>query len=234
MGYGLLYIVAAPIGNIEDITLRSLRILREEVSLVYCEDTRQTGKLLSAHNISVKMRSLHAHSSNERIAEACAALLRGENLAYLTDAGTPGLSDPGSKLVAEARSKGISVVPLPGPSALTALVSAAGFPEKNVIFAGFLSKKPGRRVHELEKLREFEGIIVLYESPHRIKKLLADISAVFPESGLVIGREMSKRFEEFITGTAIELFQNAGSITEKGEFALAVCNSKPVKSARPT
>ncbi|MCL1910663.1 MAG: 16S rRNA (cytidine(1402)-2'-O)-methyltransferase [Leptospirales bacterium] len=232
MQAGQLYIVAAPIGNTEDITLRALRVLKEEVALIYCEDTRHTGKLLAAHNIPLKMRSLHAHSSDERIAEACAAILAGKNIAYLTDAGTPGLSDPGSRLVAQARSAGIRVVPLPGPSALTALVSVSGFPEKNVFFAGFLSKKPGKRIHELEKLREFPGIIVLYESPHRVQKLLAAINEVFPENQLIIGREMSKRFEEFITGTASELSQKTDSITEKGEFSLAIYNPKPPKLLR--
>ena len=227
-----LYIAASPIGNIEDITLRALRILKEEVSIIYCEDTRHTGKLLEAHNIPLKMRSLHAHSSDERVAEACAALLAGQNIAYLTDAGTPGLSDPGSKLVSQARSAGIKVIPLPGPSALTALVSVSGFPEKNVLFAGFLSKKPGKRVHELEKLREFPGIIVLYESPHRIQKLLEAISGVFPENPLIIGREMSKRFEEFITGTASELSQKTNLVTKKGEFSLAIYNPKPHKLSK--
>jgi len=232
MQAGQLYIVAAPIGNTEDITLRALRILREEISLVYCEDTRHTGKLLNAHNIPLKMKSLHSHSSDERIAEACAAILAGQNIAYLTDAGTPGLSDPGSKLVAHARSAGIQIIPLPGPSALTALVSVSGFSEKNILFAGFLSKKPGKRIHELEKLREFSGIIVLYESPHRIQKLLAAINEVFPENPLIIGREMSKNFEEFITGVASELSQKTGLITEKGEFSLAIYNPKPFKSPK--
>ena len=232
MQTGQLYIIAAPIGNPEDITIRALRVLKEEVSLIYCEDTRHTGKLLKAHGIPLKMKSLHSHSSNERIAEACAAVLAGQNIAYLTDAGTPGLSDPGSKLVAQARSIGIRIVPLPGPSALTTLVSVSGFPEKNVLFAGFLSKKPGKRVHELEKLREFQGIIVLYESPHRIQKLLAAINEVFPENPLIIGREMSKHFEEFITGTASELSQKTGIITEKGEFSIAICNSKSKKTSK--
>ena len=232
MQVGQLYIVAAPIGNTEDITLRALRILKEEVSLIYCEDTRHTGKLLEAHGIPLKMKSLHSHSSNERIAEACAAILAGQNIAYLTDAGTPGLSDPGNKLVAHARSVGIQVIPLPGPSALATLISVSGFPEKNVLFAGFLSKKPGKRIHELEKLREFYGIIVLYESPHRIQKLLAAISEVFPENPLIIGREMSKRFEEFITGTASELSQKTGLVTEKGEFSLAIYNPKSSKLSK--
>lgn len=213
-----------PIGNIEDITLRALRILREEADLVYCEDTRQSRKLLDAYDINLPARSLHAHSPAGRIEEACRELLDGKNIVYMTDAGTPGLSDPGSRLAAAARARNIPVVPLPGASALAALVSAAGFPEKAVIFAGFLSKKPGRRIHELEKLREFPGIIIIYESPYRIRKLIEAIAQVFPESSVVIGREMTKHFEEFISGTGTELLARIETVTEKGEFAVAVHN----------
>lgn len=224
MESGILYIIASPIGNIEDITLRAVRILREEVSLVYCEDTRQTRKLLDAYEVKARTKSIHAHSSDRKIEEACEELKSGQNIAYLTDAGTPGLSDPGSRLVQEARKQGIAVQPLPGPSALAALVSVAGFPEKNIIFGGFISKKPGRRIHELEKLREFEGIIVIYESPYRIKKLIDAVSQVFPDSQVIIGREMTKHFEEFITGTASEIHSRADSIQEKGEFSIAILN----------
>ena len=226
MNTGTLYIVATPIGNIEDITIRALRILKEEVSLVYCEDTRNSRKLLDAFNISVQTKSLHAHSADAKIAEACTELLNGKNIAYITDAGTPGLSDPGSKLVMQARGKDIPIVPLPGPSALATLVSVAGFPEKNIIFAGFLSKKPGKRIHELEKLAEFPGIIVVYESPYRIKKLLEAINEVFPNNQITIGREMTKYFEEFITGTANEILNNKNKLTEKGEFAVAIFNGE--------
>ena len=232
MQAGQLYIVAAPIGNTEDITLRALRVLKEEVALIYCEDTRHTGKLLAAHNIPLKMRSLHAHSSDERIAEACAAILAGKNIAYLTDAGTPGLSDPGSRLVAQARSAGIRVVPLPGPSALTALVSVSGFPEKNVFFAGFLSKKPGTRINELKKLSEFEGIIVLYESPYRMHKLILAIAEVFPNKEIVIGREMTKLFEEIIRGRAEQISAELSVIKEKGEFSIAIFNIKSNKKVK--
>jgi 16S rRNA (cytidine1402-2'-O)-methyltransferase len=126
--------------------------------------------------------------------------------------------------VQEARRRGIPVIPLPGPSALAALVSVAGFPEKNIIFGGFLSKKPGKRIHELERLREFSGIIIVYESPYRIRKLIEAIKEVFPDRPVIIGREMTKRFEEYITGTATEIFERRESITEKGEFSIAIHN----------
>jgi 16S rRNA (cytidine1402-2'-O)-methyltransferase len=224
METGTLYIIATPIGNMEDITMRAVRILKEEIETVYCEDTRQSRKLLEAYGVSVSARSLHAHSSDARIAEACDELLNGRTIGYLTDSGTPSLSDPGSRLVQEARRRGIPVIPLPGPSALAALVSVAGFPEKNIIFGGFLSKKPGKRIHELERLREFSGIIIVYESPYRIRKLIEAIKEVFPDRPVIIGREMTKRFEEYITGTATEIFERRESITEKGEFSIAIHN----------
>lgn len=224
MASGILYVIATPIGNMEDITLRALRILREKVSAVYCEDTRQSRRLLSAYGINIQTKSLHAHSDEQRIEEACMDLLAGKSIGYMTDAGTPAVSDPGSRLVKAARDRGITVVPVPGASAVTALVSASGFSETNIVFAGFLSKKPGKRLNELKKLSAFPGIIVLYESPYRIKKLIEAIASIFPDSQILLGREMTKRFEEFISGTASELLLNIDSITEKGEFAVAVWN----------
>ena len=224
MEKGTLYIIATPIGNLEDITLRALRILREDISRVFCEDTRRSRILLNNYGISLPALSLHSHSPAKRIESALAHLLKGENVAYMTDSGTPGLSDPGSALVAGAHQNGIPVVPVPGPSALGAILSVAGFPEKNVLFGGFLSKKEGKRVRELESFRNFRGIIVVYESPYRITKLLADIGSVFPDSDIVIGREMTKRYEEYLRGKASDLAGGIGGITEKGEFTVAIHN----------
>lgn len=221
---GRLYVIATPIGNLEDITLRALRVLREEVSFVYCEDTRQTRKLLNHYGIGLSTLSLHAHSSDERIAGAISRLHEGTSIAYVTDSGTPALSDPGSRLVAMAGEHGIETIPIPGPSALAAIVSVAGFPEKAVIFAGFLSKKDGRRKRELESLRGQRGIIVLYESPHRIGRLLAAAADVFPEEKAIIGREMTKIHEEFLRGTVKELAERSDTITAKGEFTVAIWN----------
>ncbi|MCU0845233.1 MAG: 16S rRNA (cytidine(1402)-2'-O)-methyltransferase [Spirochaetes bacterium] len=221
---GTLYIIASPIGNLEDITLRALRILKEEVSYVYCEDTRQTRKLLNHYGVSISTLSLHAHSSDERIAGAISRMHEGASIGYLTDSGTPAVSDPGSRLVAMAREHGIDIVPVPGPSALSAIVSVAGYPEKSVFFTGFLSKKDGRRRRELEELRQHRGIIVIYESPHRIGRLLAALTEVFPEEKMLIGREMTKIHEEFLSGTVKDMADRSDSITAKGEFTVAIWN----------
>ncbi|PKL35527.1 MAG: 16S rRNA (cytidine(1402)-2'-O)-methyltransferase [Spirochaetae bacterium HGW-Spirochaetae-1] len=225
MAEGTLYIIGTPIGNIEDITLRALKILKESINIIYCEDTRQSKKLLMAYDIHIPLRSLHAHSSPARIEEVCSELKKGNNIAYLTDSGTPALSDPGSMLVRKAREYGIAIIPLPGPSALATIISVAGFPEKNIIFGGFLSKKPGKRIHELEKLREFPGIIIIYESPYRIKKLLPALYQVFPGKEVLIGREMTKVYEEFISGTLTGEDAGLDSVKEKGEFTVAVFNN---------
>jgi len=213
----------------EDITYRAVKILNT-VDAIYCEDTRQTKKLLDHYEIKVKIYSLHSHSHDSKIFSICDKLISGLNIAYLTDCGTPALSDPGSKLVKIAAEKNIPISPIPGPSALTSLVSVSGFIEKNILFAGFLSKKPGKRINELTKLSEFEGIIVLYESPHRIHKLISAIAQVFPNKEIVIAREMTKLFEEFIRGEALQFANTLSAIKEKGEFSIAIFNKKNNKN----
>lgn len=225
MKSGTLYIVATPIGNLEDITLRALRVLGTEVQYVYCEDTRQTRKLLGHFHIGIPALPLHAHSSEKSLQGAIERLKTGSSIAYLTDSGTPAVSDPASLLVNRARAAGVSVVPVPGPSALTALVSVCGFPPAPVHFAGFLSRREGRRRRELELLRELRAIIVIYESPHRIKKLLKSLNEVFPRADMVIGREMTKVYEEFIHGTVGEIYEKPDIPVQKGEFTVAVYSS---------
>ncbi len=222
---GTLYIVASPIGNYEDITLRALRILKEEVDIIYCEDTRQTGNLLSKLNFKKPLRSLHAHSDEKKISQLIDELKNKKNIAYMTDCGTPGLSDPGSKIVQQVRQEGLPIVPLPGVSALTTIVPMSGFSQTKIVFGGFLSKKPGRRLNELNKLKEFQGTIVIYESPHRIEKTLHDIAQVFPQSEVVIGREMTKIWEEFIHIRGEEIDEIIPNLTHKGEFAISIDNS---------
>ncbi len=226
MGKGNLYIIATPIGNLEDITLRALKTLKEDTDYIFCEDTRQTRKILRRFGIELPTISLHSHSSFSKISRAIKIMCEGKNVSYLTDSGTPSLSDPGSKLVSNARESGIAVIPIPGASALSTIISVSGFPEKNIIFAGFLSKKEGRRRRELEKLREYNGTIVIYESPHRIKRLLEAIHDIFPHSEIVIGREMTKIHEEFLTGRVDEIFAGIDRIKERGEFTIAVLNKK--------
>ncbi len=224
MKKGILYIIAGPIGNPEDITYRAVSILKKDVSALFCEDTRQSGKLLKYHNISLPLRSLHTHSSEKRIAEACDILTKGNSIAYLTDSGTPSISDPGSKLVKTAINLGIEIKPVPGPSALTSIVSVSGFQAKRIIFGGFLGKKKNKQIKELEELKQIKGIIVVYESPYRIIKTLETIKEVFPESKVVIGREMTKKFEEFHYGTIEDIMNSNESVTEKGEFTIAILN----------
>lgn len=221
-----LYIIAAPIGNPDDMTIRAVNMLRDTIDIIYCEDTRQTGRVLSHFGISKPLRSLHMHSDDRKIRDLISEIQSGRNIGYMTDSGTPGLSDPGSRIVAMARSEGIDVIPLPGVSALTTLVSVSGFPDKSVLFGGFLSKKPGKRVNELKRMREHEGILVIYESPHRIRKTLTDIKEVFPDREIFIGREMTKKFEEYIRLNADRMDDILEKLTEKGEFAIAILNKE--------
>lgn len=219
---GTLYVIATPIGNLEDITLRSIRILREEVKAVFCEDTRQTGKLLSHLGISLPLHSLHSYSPDAKYTRAVEFLHAGNSAAYLTDSGTPGISDPGSKFVRTCRNEGIPVVPIPGPSAFTALLSVSGFPGRNILFLGFLSRKAGKRRKELESIVSHQTVGIIYESPNRIHALLGEIAEVMPHAHVVIGRELTKLHEEIITGTASDILHKIESINPKGEFVIAV------------
>jgi len=223
---GKLYIIATPIGNLEDITLRALRILKEETDIVYCEDTRQTAKLLHHYGIQVPTRSLHTHSSMAKLQGIIQELQSGKTIAYLTDSGTPAISDPGGQLVVLARENNIPVIPVPGPSAVTTILSVCGFPLTKFYFAGFLSKKEGRRKNQLQELSNIDAIIVLYESPYRITKLLHAIAEVMPQAQILIGREMTKHFEEFIYCTSSQIEEITAKLTQKGEFVVAVYNPK--------
>lgn len=225
MNKGTLYIIATPIGNLSDITIRALETLKENTDYVFCEDTRITRRLLDHYNIAIPMQSLHAHSASAKVDYAVSLLNDGNSIAYMTDSGTPGLSDPGSALVKSARLNDIKIVPIPGPSAITSLLSVSGFQSKNILFAGFLSKKEGKQKKELISLKEYNGIIVIFESPYRIKKLMANINEIFPGCEVVVGREITKFHEEFITGTTGEIFNNIDKLKEKGEFTLAILNN---------
>ncbi len=229
MEKGTLYIIATPIGNLSDITYRAINTLKEKTDYVYCEDTKHTRKLLTYYNLNLKTQSLHAHSSDAKIDRAVMLLNEGKTISYLTDSGTPGLSDPGSTLVRKARIQDIPIVPIPGPSALTSIISVSGFPSKNIIFAGFLSKKEGKKRRELEKFKNHHGIIVIFESPYRTKKLIKCIYELFPESEVIIGREITKIHEEFITGKIEKIHENIDEIKEKGEFTIAIFNKEKLK-----
>jgi 16S rRNA (cytidine1402-2'-O)-methyltransferase len=225
IGLGTLYVVATPIGNLEDITLRALRILKE-VGLVACEDTRRTRTLLTHFGIHVPVTSYFEHNKATKGAAIVRKLVDGVSVALVTDAGTPGISDPGFLLVKEARAAGIPVVPVPGPSAVIAALSAAGVPADAFVFDGFLPVKPGRRVHRLEALRVLETTVVCYESPHRILASLEAIGQVFGEVEIVAARELTKQFEEIIRGTPAGLREHWAKGPVRGEFTLVIPYAK--------
>lgn len=201
---GTLFIVATPIGNLEDITLRALRILKE-ADLIACEDTRHTRKLLSHHQISRPTISYHEHNEHERTSELIARLEAGANIALVSDAGTPLLSDPGVRVVQEAIARAIPVVPIPGASALIAAIAASGLPTDQFMFAGFLPSKRTARRARLAELGALPMTIVFYEAPHRIKQTLADARELLGERQVVIARELTKIHEEFVRGDLKEI-----------------------------
>jgi 16S rRNA (cytidine1402-2'-O)-methyltransferase len=216
---GTLYVVATPIGNLEDVTLRALRVLRE-VALVACEDTRRTRALLSHYDIHVPVTSYFEHNKVRKGAVLLDTLRDGKSVALVTDAGTPGISDPGFLLVRDARAADIPVVPVPGPSALVTALSAAGVPADRFVFDGFLPVKPGRRRRRLEALRDLETTIVCYESPHRLLGCLEAIGEVFGETDVVVARELTKHFEEIVRGTPAALRERFGAGPVRGEITL--------------
>jgi 16S rRNA (cytidine1402-2'-O)-methyltransferase len=222
---GTLYVVATPLGNLEDITLRALRVLKE-VALVACEDTRRTRILLTHFGIHVPVTSYFEHNKLTKGARLLDTLRAGQSVALVTDAGTPGISDPGFLLVKQARDAGVPVVPVPGPSAVVTALSAAGVPADRFVFDGFLPVKPGRRVHRLEALRELEMTVVCYESPHRILGALEAIAQVFGEREVVVAREMTKQFEEIVRGPAAALRTHFEAGPVRGEFTLIIPSSR--------
>jgi len=216
-----LYLVATPIGNLEDITLRALRVLRE-CDVVAAEDTRHSGQLLKHFGISKPMLSYFQFNEAKRSEEIIERLRRGEKVALVTDAGTPGISDPGERVVAAAIAEGFRVESVPGPCALVSALTASGLPTEEFHFIGFLAHKSGQRRKKLESLKAVNGTLVLYESPYRIEKLLGELGEVFPERDVVLARELSKRFEEFLRGKPAELLEVAKKRSLKGEFVVLV------------
>jgi 16S rRNA (cytidine1402-2'-O)-methyltransferase len=215
-----LYIIGTPIGNLGDISFRAAETLKK-ADLVACEDTRRTLKLLNHLGIRVKMLSCRSQNEESAAEKVLAALNQGRIVAYVSDAGTPALSDPGAVLTRMAVQSSHDVVPIPGPSAFAALLSVAGGKDKTVIFEGFLSPKAGRRKSRLRELMAMDAACILYESPFRILKLLGDIAEIDSERYVCIGREMTKIHEEFIRGTAAQALEILGQKKEQiGEFSL--------------
>ncbi len=223
MNTGILYIIATPIGNLGDITLRALETLKK-VDLIACEDTRHTKKLLFHYEIEKPLISFHQHSKAIKFDKIILKIQAGENVALVTDAGTPGISDPGNQLVEEAIASGIAVIPIPGVSALTTLASVSGIDMQKFFFMGFPPHKKGRETF-FKKVAEVEFPVVYYESPHRLVKNLEMLKNFAPEKKIILGRELTKMFEEIIRGDAqevLEYFQkNEDKI--KGEITIITC-----------
>ncbi len=220
-----LYIVATPIGNLKDITLRALETLKE-VDFILCEDTRQTLKLLNHYQIKKPLISYHQHSKIAKVDYIIALLKRGKKLAQVTDSGTPGISDPGSRLIEEVQKalSGLKVIPIPGASALTAALSVSGYPLKEFTFLGFLPVKKGRR-KIFEQISKSQYPVIFYESPYRIVKTLSEIGAVLGgEREIAVFRELTKKFETVYKGPIKIVLEEIKSDIIKGEFVVLIKN----------
>ena len=218
---GVLYVVATPIGNLEDITLRALRILKE-VDLIAAEDTRHTRKLLTHYGISTPLTSYYDQIESEKALALIEQLQTGKNIALVSDAGTPGISDPGYRLLRGAWEAGVSIVPIPGASTLTALLSVGGLPTDKFVFEGFLPAKQGQRQKALERLKQEGRTLVFFESPHRLLDMLEDLEHILGDRQVVIGRELTKMFEELRRGLVSEVRRLLREREIKGEIALLV------------
>jgi len=220
-GVGTLFVVSTPIGNLKDITLRALEVLRK-TPVIACEDTRVALKLLSHYQIDGKrLISYHEHNEKEAAERLLSLLKSGEDVALISDAGTPTISDPGYRLVRAAREEGVKVVPVPGPSALTAALSASGAPTDKFLFFGFLPRREGKLREALREILSLPWTVVAYESPHRLERTLSLISELEPEREIILAKELTKLNEEFLRGTAEELLRGLKEEGKlKGEFVI--------------
>jgi 16S rRNA (cytidine1402-2'-O)-methyltransferase len=225
-GGGCLYIVGTPIGNLEDITLRALRILKE-VDVIACEDTRHTQKLLSHYNISKALVSYHEHNEMTRSPELLIQLEQGAKIALVSDAGMPLVSDPGYRLVTLCVRHKIPVVPVPGPSAMLAALAAAGLPNEEFLFVGFLPQRSGERRRMLEHLRIEERTVIFYEAPHRVAESIADAQEILGDRPACIAREVTKLHEEFVRGKLSQLAESLAERPARGEITLIVGPPEP-------
>lgn len=218
---GTLYIVATPIGNLADITLRAIETLKS-VDLIAAEDTRHTKILLDKYEISKPTTSYFAHSKVQKAEYIISLLKDGKSVAIVSDAGTPGISDPGYKIIRMAIDNGIAVVPIPGPSGLVTALTASGKPTDSFTFEGFLSNKSGKRKNQLKKLKDEGRTAVIYESPHRISKALEDILEVYGDIDIVLARELTKKFEEIRREKVSEAIAHFKSSEPRGEFIVVI------------
>ena len=218
---GVLYIVATPIGNLEDITLRALRILKE-VDLIAAEDTRHSRVLLDHYAIRTPLVSYHEHNEKSQAPRLVERIKNGESLALVSDAGTPAISDPGYRLVAEALRAGILVTPIPGAAAVISALSASGLPTDRFVFEGFLPAKKGERERRLESLCKESGTLVFYEAPHRLKDSLAEMRRILGNRDIAVARELTKVHEEFLRGTIDQVAEMLADREVKGEVTIIV------------
>ena len=216
-----LHIVGTPIGNLDDITLRALQTLRE-ASLVLAEDTRHTSILFARHELRRPLASCHKFNEASRLDEVAARIAAGEIIALVSDSGMPGISDPGSRVVRGCRERGLPVWVVPGPSAVVSAVSLSGWGDEGFTFAGFLPTGPGSRKNALRALSTERRAVVVYESPHRIARLLADIAEILGDRPVMVARELTKKFEESPAGTAAALLAAHGDRPWKGEIAVVI------------
>ncbi len=217
--------MATPIGNLEDITLRALKVLKE-VQLVAAEDTRHTGLLLKHYGISTPLSSFYSYNQKDKAPELIRRIQDGIDVALVSDAGTPGISDPAVALVSQAVEAGIKVVPIPGPTALISALIASGLDTSQFVFTGFLPVKSGRRTKVLEQLERETRTIVIYESPHRISRTLQELADVFKSRPAALCREITKLFEEFERGTLPELSEKYRTKKPKGEFVIVIAGKE--------
>ena len=217
---GQLFVVGTPIGNLEDITLRAILTL-QNVDMVLAEDTRNSKKLLDAHNIDTKMISYHEHSSEKDIKRIIDLLLEGKDLALISDAGTPTISDPGYGLIRHCIKNNIIITPIPGASAITAAMSIAGLPSDSFTFVGFLPQKKGR-MKKIEQLKNIDNTIILFESPFRLEKTLNQLLDTLGNRSVVVGRELTKLYEEVIRGNLDEVIKYFSKSKVKGEIVIMI------------
>lgn len=232
---GKLSLVATPIGNLEDITLRALRTLRE-ADIVFAEDTRHTAHLLHHHNIHKPLQSYHGFNEARRSAEIAARVAAGGRVALVSDAGSPGISDPGFRVVRACLEQDLMVEAIPGPSAVITALSASGLPTDEFHFVGFLPPKSGACERELRGLLAVAGTLVIYESPHRLLRTLGQVAVIFPDRPVVVARELTKKFEEYRRGGGAEVLAHFQAHPPKGELVVLIGpppKSKPAALANP-
>ena len=217
---GQLFVVGTPIGNLEDVTLRAISTL-QSVDIILAEDTRNSKKLLDAHKIETKMISYHEHSNDKEIKKIIDLLLEGKDLALISDAGTPTISDPGYGLIRDCIKHDIVIVPIPGVSAITAAMSVSGLPSDSFTFVGFLPQKKGR-LKKIELLKKIENTVILFESPYRLEKTLNQLLEHLGNRSVVVGRELTKLYEEVIRGNLIDVIKYFSKSKVKGEIVIMI------------